>query len=160
MPVPYVQCEIELPGGRVCKRRSNLHGVVRVDGVRRAGQCRIHVPAQNVTSPARTRPGETRELKSEPVGIDTESVFIVRRPFRRVRLRLIRNPASEPGRVRSLSPDHHEDLATLEIPSDEPWANAQLASGARSATQELGLSDGREFRMDAGTQRTRCRLPA
>lgn len=50
VPLPHVQCEIELPGGRVCKRTSNLHGVIRVDGVRHRGQCRIHVPVQKVTT--------------------------------------------------------------------------------------------------------------
>src|SRR5690606_33587561 len=70
----------------------------------------------------------------EAVTIDTENVFVVRRPLRRVRLQLVRAAASEPEGQESLSPEIHEDHATTKAPAEEPWANAcvEIKSGSRT----------------------------
>ncbi|PRP91451.1 hypothetical protein ENSA5_55680 [Enhygromyxa salina] len=53
-PIPGVRCEVTLPSGKVVRRRSDRHGLVRIEGITTPGACSLTLPDldQNAWEPA------------------------------------------------------------------------------------------------------------
>lgn len=53
-PLPGVACEITLPSGKVVRRRSDRHGLVRIEGITTPGACSLSLPGrhENAWAPA------------------------------------------------------------------------------------------------------------
>lgn len=48
--VPHVACHVNFPNGHLLKSRTNLHGVLRIGGIRQLGDCKVTFPGHSAQS--------------------------------------------------------------------------------------------------------------
>ena len=80
------------------------------------------------------------ETKSEPVRTETATVFVMKRPMRVLRLKLVKSVPQKPVSAAMLPPNTFENTVQP-LPTLEPWADAPVVVNAGSYSWE-GKADG------------------